>query len=66
MKKYVVLEHLRSPDRGFRFWSLNSPEPEKLKSGEVAYKKVLETDNSDVARMVAGHKNLVSLYQTFE
>lgn len=62
MKKYVVLEHLRAPDRGFRFWSLNSPEPEKLADGSVAYKKVLETDDPAEALKAACHTNFSSIF----
>ena len=61
MKKYVVLEHLLLPDRGFRFWSTNGPEPEKLRDGRTAYKKVLETDDPEEAKEVAsqsGHSCL--------
>ena len=64
LKKYVVLEHLRSPDRGLRFWSLNGPEPEKSKSGEVAYKVVLETNDPSEALKAACRTNLAALYST--
>lgn len=62
MKKYVVLEHLKSPDRGLRFWSLNGPDPERLISGEVAYKKILETDDQNEALESASHPNFASLF----
>lgn len=62
MKKYVVLEHLKAPNRGFRFYSLNDPSPEKLKTGEVAYKIVLETDDQGEAFQAALTTNFSALY----
>lgn len=64
MKKFVVLEHLRAPDRGLRFYSLNSPDPEKLADGSTAYKKVLETDDQSEAFKAACHTNFSSLFTT--
>jgi hypothetical protein len=61
-KKYVVLEHLRAPNRGFRFYSLNGSDPERLHSGEVAYKVVLETDDAAEALKEACHTNFAALY----
>lgn len=48
-KKYVVLEHLLLPDKGFRFWSQNSDDCSKLYNGTIAYKPVFWTDNTDIA-----------------
>ena len=62
MKKFVVLEHLLAPDRGFRFYSKNGPEPEKLYDGRTAYKVVLETDDPVEAFKAACHTNLAALY----
>lgn len=48
-KKYVVLENLLLPNRGFRFWSLNTDNNTKLFDGTVAYKVVMITDNTEEA-----------------
>lgn len=47
--KYVVLEHLTLPDRGFRFWTTNSGDNTKLYNGKVVYKEILFTDNAEEA-----------------
>lgn len=40
-KKFVVLEHLRMPDRGFRFFSMNNREDNTiLNDGVKAYKEI--------------------------
>lgn len=64
MKKYVVLEHLLAPDRGFRFWTRNGSDPEKLTSGEVVYKIVLETDDPSEALKASFITNFSALYTT--
>jgi len=48
MKKYVVLEHLTGPDKGWCFWSMNveGSDPTKSAKGETWYKLVLETDDA--------------------
>ncbi len=43
-KKYVVLEHLNLPDRGFRFWTTNSNNNTHSFNGELWYKEILFTD----------------------
>lgn len=48
-KKYVVLEHLTMPDRGFRFWTTNSGNNAYSNKGELWYKEVLFTDDSEEA-----------------
>lgn len=48
-KKYVVLEHLQLPNRGFRFWTINTGDNTHSHKGELWYKEVLFTDNSDEA-----------------
>ena len=47
--KYVVLEHLTMPDRGFRFWSMNTENNTHGHNGELWYKEVLFTDSTDEA-----------------
>lgn len=57
-KKYVVLEHLTLPNRGFRFWSTNTPgNNTKLLDGSVVYKEVLFTDSTDEAIEVSRKPN---------
>jgi len=48
-KKYVVLEHLTLPDRGFRFWSTNSENNTHGSTGELWYKEILFTDSKQEA-----------------
>jgi len=48
-KKYVVLEHLMLPDRGFRFWTINTDNNTHGGNGELWYKEILFTDSSEVA-----------------
>jgi hypothetical protein len=46
MKKFVVLEHLCLPDRGFRFFTMNKEEdPTRLMNGTIAYKVVGYADS---------------------
>jgi hypothetical protein len=47
--KYVVLEHLTLPDRGFRFWTNNTKNNTHLFDGTLAYKEILFTDDENVA-----------------
>lgn len=58
MKKYVVLEHLCLPNRGFRFWSMNSDNNTHSAKGELWYKEVLFTDDMDEAIRVSQQPNL--------
>lgn len=48
-EKYVVLEHLTLPDRGFRFWTNNSDNNTNSAMGELWYKEVLFTDSDEEA-----------------
>lgn len=48
-KKYVVLENLTLPNRGFRFWSTNSENNTHSSKGELWYKEVLFTDDREEA-----------------
>ena len=48
-KKYVVLEHLQLPNRGFRFWTTNSENNTHSFDGELWYKEVLFTDSDEEA-----------------
>jgi hypothetical protein len=50
MEKFVVLEHLLMPDRGFKFWTLNSENNTRLLDGTVAYKEVYFTSDADDAK----------------
>ena len=46
MKNYVVLEHLLLPDRGLRFWRINTEGDNTLNNEEVlAYIEILITDD---------------------
>lgn len=45
MKKYIVLEHLMMPDKGFRFWTTNSEFACRLLDGRLAYAIILESDD---------------------
>lgn len=56
MKKFVILEHLCLPDRGFRFFSTNSEtDPTRIMSGEVAYKIVGYSDTVEDAQSMIRH-----------
>ena len=57
-KKYVVLEHLLMPDRGFRFWCINSDDNTHLLDGRLAYKEVLFTNEENAAILASGQINL--------
>lgn len=48
-KKFVVLEHLTLPDRGFRFWTTNGEDNTKSINGSAVYKEILFTDSSEEA-----------------
>ena len=48
-EKYVVLEHIRMPERGFRFWSTNTEDNTHGHNGELWYKEILFTDSEDEA-----------------
>lgn len=48
-KKYVVLENLNLPDRGFRFWSTNSENNTHSAKGELWYKEIMFTDDTEEA-----------------
>jgi hypothetical protein len=48
-KKYVVLEHLCLPNRGFRFWSMNGKNNTHSIDGELWYKEVMFTDSTEEA-----------------
>lgn len=56
-KKYVVLEHLNLPDRGFRFWSTNSENNTHSHKGELWYKEILFTDDTEEAIRVSQKTN---------
>lgn len=49
-KKYVVLEHLTLPDRGFRFFTANTEDNTHGRNGELWYKEVLFTDSTKEAQ----------------
>lgn len=72
MKKWVVLEHLGGPHKGFRFFSMNVEGNDSTKSmwGDTWYKLILETDDmkeaqkvcmslTDAARFLVEYANLV-------
>lgn len=48
-EKYVVLEHLTLPDRGFRFWTTNSKNNTRSAEGDLWYKEVLFTNSDEEA-----------------
>jgi|LakMenE01Jun11ns_1017448.scaffolds.fasta_scaffold9176398_2 hypothetical protein len=48
-EKYVVLEHLCLPNRGFRFWSMNGQNNTHSIDGELWYKEVMFTDSTEEA-----------------
>lgn len=47
--KYVVLEHLTLPDKGLRFWTSNTENNTHGYNGELWYKEVAFTDDTDEA-----------------
>jgi len=52
-KKFVVLEHLTLPDRGFRFFTMNSDNNTHSGLGELWYTPILYTDDQEYAQMYA-------------
>ena len=48
-EKYVVLEHLTLPDRGFRFWGHNTEDNTHSAWGDLWYKEILFTDSEEEA-----------------
>jgi hypothetical protein len=48
-EKYVVLEHLTLPDRGFRFWGHNTEDNTHSAWGDLWYKEVFFTDSEEEA-----------------
>jgi len=56
-EKYVVLEHLTLPDRGFRFWTTNSDNNTHSAVGDLWYKEVLFTDSDEEAISVSRQTN---------
>jgi len=52
-KKFVVLEHLTLPDRGFRFYTMNSGNNAHSALGELWYSPVFYTDSIELASMYA-------------
>jgi len=48
-KKYVVLEHVNLPDRGLRFWSMNTEDNTHSAWGDLWYKEILFTDSEEEA-----------------
>ncbi len=58
-KKYVVLEHLCLPNRGFRFWTTNTENNTHSQNGELWYKEILFTDNEkeaiEASRLTGGN-----------
>ena len=48
-KKYVVLEHLTLPDRGFRFCTSASDDNTHSYKGDLWYKEVMFTDDPEEA-----------------
>jgi hypothetical protein len=67
MEKYVVLEHLLLPDRGMRFWTMNTKNNVTISGGKIAYKEVHFT--SDVYDAIdhcsPNSKNLPSFSELF-
>lgn len=71
-KKYVVLENLLLPNRGFRFWTSNSDNNTHSAKGELWYKEILFTDDTEEAirisqninrATVATHSELLEYYK---
>lgn len=65
-KKYVVLEHLTLPDRGFRFWTSNSENNTHGSNGELWYEEVLFTDSKEEAISVSRNINVDALPKYWE
>lgn len=67
-KKYVVLEHLLLPNRGFRFWTMNTDNNTKLLDGTIAYKEILFTNDDKEAIKVSQDfdKNLLPSMKELE
>ena len=57
-KKYVVLEHLTLPDRGFKFWTTNTENNTHGQNGELWYKEVLFTDSETEAITESQNTNM--------
>jgi hypothetical protein len=58
-EKYVVLEHIRMPDRGFRFWSTNTEDNTHGHNGELWYKEILFTnDEKEAIEATREHGNI--------
>ena len=51
-KKYIVLEHLTLPDRGFRFFTTNTDNNVLGHNGDLWYKEVGFTDSIDEAQKI--------------
>jgi hypothetical protein len=49
IKKYVVLEHLTLPDKGYRFWTHNTEDNTHSIWGDLWYKEILFTDSEEEA-----------------
>lgn len=64
-KKYVVLEHLTLPHRGFRFWCLNSEDADTIYNGMVAYRVIKYTDSTDEA-IVESRRSTDALIATYD
>lgn len=60
-KKFVVLEHLQLPNRGFRFWSFSSENNTHSTHGELWYKEILFTDDSEEATRVSRETNVEAI-----
>lgn len=52
-KKFVVLEHLCLPNRGFRFWTTNSDNNTHSFKGELWYKEIAFTDDTEEAILLS-------------
>lgn len=48
-KKYVVLENLNLPNHGLRFWTTNSENNTHGANGELWYKEIMFTDDTEEA-----------------
>lgn len=66
MKKYVVLEHLMMPDKGLRFYTMNSSKDrdrERLLDGRRAYKIVGYADTSEEAQSIISDQTYPTGYE---
>lgn len=64
MKKYVVLEHLRLPDRGLRFFTMNSGNSKDNThgyTGEKWYEEVGFADTTEEAQQICSEYDLSKL-----